>query len=356
MSERIREFAIILSVLLFAGAILAQSPAEIQRRRDAVRDVSARAAAGDPEALYQLSRLHETGYDSIARDSLRSITLLRQSAEAGYVPAANMLGYKLIEGDGIARDPREGIKWIERAAEADDPKALNNIGYLYLNGEGVGKDEAKAAYWLTKASEKGNSTARSMLGDLYRDGIGVEKDSARAEKLYKEAFEAGLTDAAYKLDDLLSQRPDTLSAAARLSEGLYYFNRTAPSVGLRYFRELADSLNIGEFGLTPELRAQAKALLGDAYSRGRGVGYDYDLSTRNYLDAARESDPSAAFVVGEMLEIFPDALSPFVRPEDPEDFQSASYWLEQARAAGIFDASAAMRRLHDVPVTPIISH
>lgn len=339
-------FLSIISVLAIGFVLLAQSPAEERRRREAVRDVAVRAESGDAEALYQLSRLHERGYDSIPRDSVRAITLLRRAAEGGYAPAANMLGYKLIKGEGMAQDPKEGLEWVERAAEAGDPKALSNIGYLLLNGEGIEKDESKAAFWLEKASDKGNSTARSMLGDLYRDGRGVERDSVKADSLYRAAFENGLTDAGYKLYDLVVSSQDSLPARDRLREGLYYFNLTAPSVGLNYFRELADSLQIGEYGLTPELRARAKALLGDAYSRGRGIAYDYDLSTRYYLDAAREGDPSAAFVIGEMLEIFPDALEGLLTPVELPDSESPAYWFERASAAGINDASAAMRRLH----------
>ncbi len=340
---------IIVAILIAAIAALAQSPAELQRRHEAVKAVAQRAESGDAEALYQLASLHEMGYDSIPRDSIVSLELLTKSAEGGYAPAANLLGFKLIKGDGVEKDTRKGLQWIEKAAEAGDPKALSNIGYLLLHGEDIGHDEQKAAYWLTLAADKGITSAQSMLGDLYRDGRGVEQDSVKAASLYRLAFDNGLTDAAYKLYELTKCQTDSLNAAAKIREGLYYFNRTAPSVGLRFFREIADSA-----GVTPELRAQAKALIGDAYSRGRGVAYDYNETIRYYLEAAREGNPSAAFVIGEMLEIFPDALTDFLLPTDPEEYSTAAFWLEEAAESGIRDAGEAMRRLHEIPSAPEI--
>ena len=338
---------------LAAVVVTAQSPAELQRRRQALREVSVRADSGDAEAIYQLALLHERGYDSIPRDSATALRLLRQAADAGYAPAENLLGFKLIRGDdGMPADPAEGLRRIEHAAALGDSKALSNIGFLLLYGGGIEHDAAKAAYWLQRASDQGIISATSMLGDLYRDGNGVDRDSLKARSLYRLAFDNGLADAGYKLYDLSRAQYDTLATPAMLSEGLYYFNRSLPSVGVNFFRPLADSVPIGEKGMTPELRAHAKALMGDAFSRGRGVDYDYDLSTRYYLEAALEGNPSAQFIIGELLEIFPDAVTPHlpaagVAPSDSSALTSARYWLDRAAADGINDAATAIRRLHN---------
>ena len=346
MGRNIRHVCCI-SLMVFAFSAmmiaLAQSPSELRRRHEAVREVSVRADSGDAEALYQLALLHERGYDSIPKDSTKALLLLREAADAGFPAAANLLGYKLITGEGgIERNPAEGLGLLEDAAAHGDPKALSNLGYLLLYGEGVEHDSSKAAYWLQRASEGGILSASSMLGDLYRDGEGVDKDSLKAASLYRMAFDKGLTDAGYKLYDLTKAEIDTLPARARLTEGLYYFNRSLPSVGVDIFRSLAEDSSV-----SPELRAHSKALLGDAYSRGRGVGYDYELSTRYYLEAAREGDPSAQFIIGEMLQIFPDALEGKICADDPADINSAYYWLDRAAGAGVTDASTAIRRLHD---------
>lgn len=342
---------LILSVVgaLFVAGALAQSPRELERRREAVRDVILRADSGDGEALYQLALLHERGYDSIPQDSVAALKLLRSAAEAQYPPAENLLGYILIRGDyGLTPDTAEGLNLIERAAMKGDSRALSNLGYLWLYGEGVEHDDQKGAYWLQRASDAGIISATSMLGDLYRDGRGVEQDSLQASALYRLAFDKGLTDAGYKLFELNRAKTDTLPAAARLREGLYFFRRSMPEAGVQIIRELADSVAIGCHGLTPELRAHAKALMGDAYSRARGVEYNYELSTRYYLDAARAGNPSAEFVIGEMLEIFPDLICDYLEEEVPVDMLTASYWLQRAAAQGVNDASEATRRLHNL--------
>lgn len=349
-SMRGRTAIFIMTAMIAIGAATAQSPSEIARRREAVREVAQRSERGDSEAMYQMALLHERGYDSIARDTVEALRLLRRSAEKGYAPAENLLGFKLITGEGGAeRNPAEGLEYIERAAEAGEPKALSNIGYLLLYGEGIEHDAGKAAYWLQRASDAGNLSATSMLGDLYRDGEGVERDSLKAESLYRLAFDKGLTDAGYKLYEMEREEIDGMGAAGRLREGIYYFRRSTPAVGVEIIRKLADSELNDEggdaAGTTKEIRAKAKALMGDAYSRGRGVDYDYNLSTRYYLEAAREGDPSAQFVIGEMLEIFPDALEGMIGEEDPDEMRHASYWLERASEGGIESAEAAMRRL-----------
>lgn len=349
-----RFFPILLTLTLIAGmaALFAQSPAELRRRREAVREVAMRAENGEADALYHLSTLYERGYDSIPQDTILAMDLLRRSAEQGYPPAANLLGYRLIAGELTEKNPDEGFVWIEKAAEEGDPKALNNIGYLLLYGDSLQRNPEKAAYWLQRAADGGNVSAISMLGDLYRDGHGVARDSIRAESLYRLAFDKGLADAGYKLAAINAEITDSLPAPALLCEGLYYFNRTAPSIGVRYFRELADSLKIGERNMTPDIRAAAKALLGDALSRGYGSGYDYELSNRYFFESAQEGNPSAAFVISELLEILPDALSSLLQPSDSPDLSSADYWREVAAQKGVNNAADAMRRLRECPPVP----
>lgn len=401
-----------LALTLMAAILSAPlSGAGEDSRRVAVRRVARSAAEGDPEALYQLSRLHENGYDSIPRDSVEAFRLLELSAKAGSMKGANLLGFKLLNsGDTVA-----GLQWIERAAEAGDPKAQSNLGYLLLEKDSAGVNAPRAAYWLQRGAESGIPEAQSMLGDLFRYGHGVERDSILAEAHYRSAFEHGLTDAAYKLADMLKNRYDTISPAEKLSEALYFYQRSAPDIAVGMLHQIsedsctytcavscvdscanscADSC-VDSCG-SVAVRGQALALLGDAYTRARGVSYDYDGSMKYYLEAALLRNPSACFIIGELLEIFPDALAeilpeafaalresipdastplscrentssckentslckentnPYQRDvanPDPQtrDYESAVYWLEQAARAGIRDAAEANRRLKNPP-------
>ena len=73
------------------GAAVASDVAT--ERRMAVRKLAERADSGGAKALYDLAMLYDTGYDSIPVDSARSTALYRLSAERGYAPAQNYLGF-----------------------------------------------------------------------------------------------------------------------------------------------------------------------------------------------------------------------------------------------------------------------
>lgn len=302
-----------------------------------VEDLEQQAAAGNPEALYGLSTLFERGYDSIPANPARADSLLRAAAEAGHLPAQNYLGYTLIsEGKG-----EEGLQWLERAAMAGDPKAQSNLGFLLLDDggandglrSGIVADNEKAAFWLQRAAAAGAATASSMLGDLYRDGRGVAQDSLQAAACYYAAIDMGLADAAYKLVALEADRWDAESPERQLNHALYLYTHRAPDLAIPIFQRLSE----GESLLTS---AAAYALLGDAYTRALGAGYDHEQSLLNYWRAAELGNAPAQFVIAELLEIFPDALDRLT--SDPP---TAQQLREAAAAAGITSAEEATTRL-----------
>ena len=276
----------------------------------------------------------ENPIDSVGGDEFRS--KLEVAAEKGDTEAMNYLGYLLLSGaEGVEKDSAEGLLWILKAARAGDVKAASNLGWLYLDGNLIGKDETMAAQWIGQAADAGLPVAQSLLGDLYLEGRGVEKDSVKAESMYREAFERGLGDAGYKLYNLLAPEYEGMSPGQQVEEGLYYYFGGAPSEGVKLFYMAADR---GD--------ARAMALLGDAYTRSVGVPYDYDLSLKYYLQAAVAGNPSAQFVISELLEIFPDALHRFNEEGSYGVLdESPLYWYEKATEKGVMDAEIATKRL-----------
>lgn len=296
-----------------------------------------RAEEGDAQSIFILATLYDRGFDSIPVDSARSTELYREAAEKGNTEAMNYLGYRLLSGEysALGQDVEKGMEWIEKAAMSGDTKAASNIGWLLTEGKYVEQDFEKAAFWLEKASDRGLTVAMSQLGDLYRDGKGVEKSYETADRLYREAFERGLTDAGYKLMDLREDSVAAMDADQLVREGKYYYLRSAPSIGVKLFYLASEQGN-------PE----AMALIGDAYTRAIGVPYDHELSLLYFAKAADAGNAPAQFVIGELLEIFPDALNKL----DQTQFESPLsdnpfYWYEKAAEAGIKDAEAASRML-----------
>ena len=402
--------SIIILCLAAAGA-LAATP-----ERVAVRHVADLAAKGDPKGLYDLAVLHDMGYDSIPVDSARSTALYRLSAEAGYAPAQNYLGFRYFNGEGVRQDVDSALYWLAKAAGQSDAKAANNLGYLLANSDRVTRDYPQAMKWLGKAADAGVATAESLLADLYRQGLGTHPDTVKAEALYGKAILHGLRDAELKLLAMKGHTWERLPADSLLLLGQYHYTHGAPIIGVTLFENAASPLspktaqtssptttqtpssdtaqtssptsaqissqgtvqtssegreNANTEAANEVTKAKALALLGDAYSRGIGVPYDHDRSVEYYLRGALLGDPSAQFVIAELIDIFPDALADLYstptesskpctpteqsNPSDqtisselprltPEQ-QTADYWYEQAARQGITDAETATLRL-----------
>lgn len=299
---------------------------EVTRERHAVRQLVERAGEGDAKSLYHLATLHDTGYDSIPVDSAVSTALYRLSAEKGYAPAMNYLGYRYFNGDYVRQDIDSALYWMAKAAGLGDVKAASNLGYLLSHDDAVTRNYPQAVYWLTKAADAGLPVAQSLLADLLRQGLGAPKDTARAEALYTSAIEHGLQDAELKLLSMKGRGWESLAPDSAVALGRYYYTHRAPFIGVTLFENAAAHDN-----------PDALALLGDAYSRAVGVEYDHDKSVAYFLRAAQLGQPSAQFVIAELLDIFPDALS--------DTIPGAPYWYEKAADAGITDAEAAADRL-----------
>lgn len=285
-----------------------------------------------PVTLFRMASLLETGWRDLEPDSLLADSLRRLSAAEGYPPAVNRIGHLLYsQGDTAA-----GLAMIRRAAEAGDARALYNLGVL-LQKEG--SDSAALPYHRRAAAE-GLGPALMALGDYYRAGRHVARDLHAADSLYDRAVLAGFSPAQSALAALYEQELGIPPAASCLVLGLRYYTGGAPALGVWFFGCAADSV------------AQAEALLGDAFSRGYGVPYDYLESLCRFYNAACRGYAPAQFVIAEQLDFFPDALQQIPdslltcacgRISDPE------YWRALARQAGITDARQAADSMFSTP-------
>lgn len=312
-------------------------------RRAALRGLVERAESGDAKALYDLAVLHDTGYDSIPVDSVRSTVLYRLSAQKGYGPAQNYLGFRYFNGESVRQDVDSALYWLAKAAGNGDIKAANNLGFLLANSEYVTKDYPQALMWLGRAADAGLPSAKANLADMLRQGLGTAPDTIRATQLYTEAIAEGLHDAELKLLSMMGPKWETLPSDSAFTLGKFYYLRGAPVIGVTLFENAAKDGN-----------AQAETLLGDAYSRGIGVEYSHSQSLEHFLRGAILGDATARFVIGELLDLFPDALNdaaPIEMLENaygspvPEDVFTAAYWYEQAAEEGVKTAEDAYDRI-----------
>lgn len=322
--KRIVPFIFIFPFL--CGAILGQhSNKDI---KIALHRLIEKADSGDPRSLYELARLHDTGFDSIEKDTARSNALYILAAEKGYSAARNIVGFRYYNGEGLTQDVDSALYWIRLAAEEGDATAASNLGYLLSQSDKIPHDYTEAAKWLTKAAELKVPSALSQLGDLKRYGKGGVPDTIGAVSLYEEAAIQGDPDAQLKLLSMMGYKWKALEPDSALKLGLRYYIGNAPLAGVDLIEQAAVQKN-----------PKALALLGDAYSKGLGVNYDYQKSIEYFYQAAIAGDPSAQFIIAELLEIFPDAV----------EESDASFWYSKAAEAGITDSKTAYDFLFALP-------
>jgi uncharacterized protein len=130
---------------------------------DAVSYLERAAAAGSPEAQFELARLYEQGLGVVA-DPVRALELYRAAADQDYARAVNDLGFLYYQGGlGIQPDPDTGLAYFEKAADLRHPQALYNFAALIDDGLVAGKGPTDAAAYLYRALRTGSQDVLNVL-------------------------------------------------------------------------------------------------------------------------------------------------------------------------------------------------
>lgn len=261
-----------------------------------------------------------------------------------YADSLARAGYTLYLGDSTVKaNPDSAIRLLAEAAELGHPKAANNLAFIYLHRDSLRPDTLAALPLLERAARAGLPTAMSQLADI----CAARRDTLSADSLYLLAASRGLRDADVRLTAMLAPKWQALSADSLLSLGRKYYGAGAPfaavnalSMAIRGYEDLEEDVLADS--VPPE--ATALAILGDAFATGRGVSYDYMASLRSFYRAALLGDPSAQFILGETLDLTPDALDALGVDSQSPDADSARWYLLAARK-GVTDARIARRRL-----------
>jgi len=144
---------------------------QFQRRADALRakasllELRAKAAEGDPKALFSLGNCYSFG-EGVKKDLSMAFSLFEKSAKAGCSDGMFNLAACYRLGEGVEKDIQVAISWYERTAEADPRHAFYALGEMYASGETGTIDKEKAAYYLQLSWDEGNAAAYSLLRSL----------------------------------------------------------------------------------------------------------------------------------------------------------------------------------------------
>lgn len=197
----------------------------LQEDATIVRQLHLAAAAGRPEAAYELAMLYLSCYIMVrypysCPDNEAAAGVLTDPAEHGHVPAQIVLGeLYLFGGNGVSVDYQLALRLFEAAAAMNDSAAYYWLGEIYSIGLGVDADPDTATRWyLLAAANQGNADAQFELGLAYVDGDGMEVDYTVAYMWFDLAADGRIPAATARLDALTeAMTPDQIAGAQTLA-------------------------------------------------------------------------------------------------------------------------------------------
>ncbi len=159
----------------------------------AIKLLERAAAAGSPEAEFELAKLYERG-TGVPVDEKRALELYRAAADQNYAPAINDLGFLHYQGGlGLPPDPQEALKFFERAADLRHPQAQFNFAALIDDGLVPGKGPKDSAKYLYEALRSGSADVLKLLGERPNMFTRATRKALQVE-LKRRDFYAGTID------------------------------------------------------------------------------------------------------------------------------------------------------------------
>lgn len=131
------------------------------------------------------------------REYHEAITLLTDSASAGYAKSQNNLGHCYEFGKGVEKDDSVAFEWYQRAAAQDHAASFVNLGFMHLKR----KEYSEAFRVFLKASESGNVESWFYLGLMHSKGYHVPTNEYLAFEYFERASARGHVQSALKLGD-----------------------------------------------------------------------------------------------------------------------------------------------------------
>lgn len=184
----------VLASAALAGVLLAAAPAlaDVKAGVDAwtagdfaraVVEWQGPAAAGDPDALFNLAQAYRLGR-GVEIDNSRARQLYEQAASLGHVKAADNFGLMLFQ-EG---EQHKAMPLIQAAADRGDPRAQYVLGLSHFNADYAPRDWTRAYALMTLANSAGLPQAREALAQM--DKYVPQAQRAQAQSLARE-IEAG---------------------------------------------------------------------------------------------------------------------------------------------------------------------
>ncbi|HEX4328914.1 MAG TPA: FimV/HubP family polar landmark protein [Burkholderiales bacterium] len=267
------------------------SRGEPERAQQGLAWLRRAADAGHAQAQHRLGVQLASGGEPA--NFPQAIGYLQQAAQQGLPEAAYDIGCVLLDPENPQADPAQGLAWLHQGANAGSIPALQMLARIHLQKGKPLHDRRKAAGYLEQAAGLGDYAACLELGNLLRSGIDGDPDFDGAERWLLEA-----------------QKDDQSGAAGRKLRQLYQeaalqtSDPSSKSVWLRKGAQAGDELCMVQLGAAllaadPAAAARwfqgaaaqgdfsAMVSLADLYSQGLGVPHDPWSATFWRGEAAR---------------------------------------------------------------------
>lgn len=142
------------------------------------------AAAGDPDALFNLAQAYRLGR-GVEPDNARARQLYEQAAKLGHVKAADNYGLMLFQ-EG---EQDKAMPLVRAASDRGDPRAQYVLGLSHFNADYAPRDWVRAYALMTLANGAGLPQARDALAqmDLYIPAAQRSQAQSLARELESKA-------------------------------------------------------------------------------------------------------------------------------------------------------------------------
>lgn len=128
-------------LLLTIMAALCLCPMDAQKQKRSGKRPAKESTEAKAERLFNEAEDFYFGTDKVFMNREKAAELYRQSAELGYPPAMERLGYGYLNGDmGLAKDGEQCVFWFRKAAEKNNCDAQHGLAICYADGFGVPRD------------------------------------------------------------------------------------------------------------------------------------------------------------------------------------------------------------------------
>lgn len=129
---------------------------------ESIKELSAAAEQGDPDASFQYAQLLENG-DQVAVDEVKALAFYRKAAVQDHPDAVFRLAK--IAHEGLLGQPENQVRALDlylRAAKLGVPEGAYNVGAMNVSGRGTKRDYVEGLAWLLLAAERGSDPNDSV--------------------------------------------------------------------------------------------------------------------------------------------------------------------------------------------------